>query len=116
MRCAIDFNENEMLQDQKVRAWGEMQSTQEEPASKEEDIKSESAKNFCHGYKCALDDVCSILSNMEKDDHDINLKNAGSLFEDTITKSVSEHIQDLMAGELCMQLFAILDDEYCDED
>lgn len=38
MRCALSFDEDKDLIDQKVAAWGEMQSLKEEPCYREEDI------------------------------------------------------------------------------
>lgn len=102
MRCAIDFDENKPLADQNVRAWGEMQSLEEEPEYKEEDIKGIPEKNFLHGYKCALDDVCNTLANFVED---------GQLPE-----AVSNEMQLWFGGDLCMQLFSILDEEACEED
>lgn len=36
MRCALSFDENKELMDQKVAAWGEMQSLEEDPVYKED--------------------------------------------------------------------------------
>ena len=97
MRCAIDFDENKLLMEQNVRAWGEMQSLKEEPNYREEDIRDERAKNFFQGYKMALDDVCAVL---------------GCCVEDgTISEEDSEEIQGLMGGDLCELLFSILDNQ-----
>lgn len=41
MRCALSFDEDKSLIDQKVSSWGEMQSMKEEPAYKEEANVSE---------------------------------------------------------------------------
>lgn len=101
MRCAIDFDENKMLIEQEVNAWGEMQSLDEEPAYKEKDIKSEKGRAFFFGYKAALDDACCMLDNFVE---------FGEIEEET-----SERMQQWLAGNLCMQLFSILDDESCEE-
>lgn len=102
MRCAIDFDENKPLVDQEIRAWGEMQSISEEPCYKESDIKKEKDREFFFGYKAALDDACNVLEQFVE---------FGDLDEAT-----SEEIQCYLSGELCMQLFSILDNEYCEED
>ena len=36
MRCALSYDENKELMDQKVAAWGEMQSLEEDPVYKED--------------------------------------------------------------------------------
>lgn len=97
MRCAIDFDENKPLLDQKVRAWGEMQSLNDEPEYREEDIKDVRERNFFQGYKMALDDVCGILLNCVDD---------GEIDEES-----SNYIQGLMSGDLCELLFSILDNQ-----
>lgn len=97
MRCAIDFDENKPLLDQKVRAWGEMQSLNDEPEYREEDIKDERERNIFQGYKMALDDVCGILMNCVDD---------GEIDEES-----SNYIQGLMSGDLCELLFSILDNQ-----
>lgn len=102
MRCAIDFDENKPLLEQEVKAWGELQSLKEEPCYKESEIKDKNDKQFFMGYKAAMDDVCNILENLVMDG---NLK-----------KKKSEMIQMFMSGELCMNLFSILDNQYCEED
>lgn len=102
MRCAIDFDENKPLMEQEVRTWGEMQSLEEEPGYKESDIKDVKDKMYFMGYKAALDDVCNVLDNFVVD---------GELDEET-----SFDIQRWLSGELCMNLFSILDNEYCEED
>ena len=102
MQCAIDFDENIPLAEQNVKAWGEMQSLDEEPAYKEEDIKDDNAKKFFLGYKCAMDDVCNSLDS---------LVSAGEL-----KQKKADEIQKYMAGDLCMCLFSILDDEIEDDE
>lgn len=101
MRCAIDFDENKPLMEQNVSAWGEMQSLKEEPSYKESDIKDEKDKEFFKGYKSALDDVCNVLDNFVMDER--------------ISEDNSLDIQQWLAGELCMQLFSILDNQACEE-
>lgn len=95
MRCALSFDENKDLIDQKLSAWGEMQSLEEEPAYREENIKDEEQKEYFFGYKMAVDDMCKNL-NM--------LIDSGDISEDA-----SDELQAYMAGELAMQLFSILD-------
>jgi len=97
MRCAVDFDENKPLYDQEIKAWGELQSLEEEPCYRESEIKSKDEQEFFKGYKFALDSVCNILHNME--------------FDETITEEQSNEIQLFMSGELCMMLFSILDNE-----
>lgn len=95
MRCALSFDKNKDLVEQKLSAWGEMQSLEEEPAYKEEDIKDEKEKEYFAGYKMACDKFCMDLDNMVEDE--------------MISKEASDHLQALMAGSLAMQLFSILD-------
>lgn len=102
MRCAIDFDETKPLQEQLVNAWGELQILTEEPGYKEEDIKEKSARDFFYGYKCAFDDFCTVISNLVEDGD--------------VSEELSDEIQMRMGGELCMQLFSILDNEVDMED
>ena len=95
MRCALKWDEEKDLIDQKLSAWGEMQSLTEEPHYKEDDIKNEKDKEFFFGFKMAFDFVCNILDNMVSDEE--------------ITEEISEEIQKYFPGELAMQLFSILD-------
>lgn len=97
MRCAIQFDEDKPLIEQNVNAWSEMQSLDEEPAYREENIKSVEDKEFFRGYKFAMDDVCKILDNFVVDNE--------------LTNKVSEEIQRWMSGDLCMHLFSILDNQ-----
>lgn len=95
MRCALCFDENKDLTEQKLSAWGEMQSLEEDPGYKEEDIKDEKQKEYFFGYKMACDEFCKNLDNAVEDE--------------MISEEASEHLQALMSGELAMQLFSILD-------
>lgn len=97
MRCALNFDEDKPLAEQSISAWGELQSLNEEPSYKESDIKDENDKNWLHAYKCAFDDVCNILDNLK--------------FEGSIKNKHLEAIEVRMSGELCMQLFSILDNQ-----
>lgn len=100
MRCALSFDENKELIDQKLAAWGEQQSLEEDPAYKEEDIKGEKEAAYFRGFKAAVDEVCHDLEALVDDE--------------IISEEASDHLQALMAGELAMQLFSILD--YQEED
>lgn len=102
MRCALSFDEDKSLIDQKVAAWGVMQSLKEEPAYKEEDIKSREEAEFFRGYKFAIDEVCNNLDTMVEE---------GDLAENT-----SEHLQACFAGSIVELLFSILDNELEDEE
>ena len=102
MRCAVDFKEGEPLYNQEIRAWGELQSLNEEPSYKESDIKSEAEKERFKGFKYAFDEVCTILADLVED---------GRLDDDA-----SLEIQDWMSGSLCEVLFSILDNEECEDD
>lgn len=97
MRCALSYDESKDLIDQKLSAWGEMQSLEEEPAYKEEDIKDEKEKECFAGYKMACDEFCKDLDNCVKDE--------------MISEEASDHLQTLMVGSLAMQLFSILDNQ-----
>lgn len=102
MRCAIDFDETKPLMEQNIRAWGEMQSTEEEPAYKEEDITDQRDKNYLFGYKCAFDDVDNELKNL--------------VLEEILTEEQLKEIETYMCGDLCMMLFSILDEQTCREE
>ena len=97
MRCALSYDENKDLIDQKLSAWGEMQSLEEDPAYKEEDIKDEKEREYFLGYKTACDEICKDIDNLVEDE--------------MMSEEASEHIQTLMAGSLAMQLFSILDNQ-----
>lgn len=97
MRCALSFDENKELIDQKLSAWGEMQSLEEDPAYKEEDIKDEKEREHFLGYKMACDEICKDIDNLVED---------GMMSEEA-----SDHLQALMAGSIAMQLFSILDNQ-----
>lgn len=97
MRCALSFDENKELIDQKLSAWGEMQHLEEDPAYKEEDIKDEKEKEYFFGYKMACDEFCKDLDNLVE--------------EEMISEEASDHLQALMAGSIAMQLFSILDNQ-----
>ena len=97
MRCALKFDENKDLTDQSLAAWGEMQSLNEEPAYKEEDIKSPAEKEYFYGIKSAFDTVCSWLGDLVEDE--------------TVSEEASDELQAYMTGELAMQLFSILDNQ-----
>ena len=97
MRGALSFDENKDLLDQELSAWGEMQSTDEEPCYKESDIEDERDAAFFRGVKAAMDSVCTDLDNLVED---------GELSQDT-----SDYLQVLMAGELAMYLYSILDNQ-----
>lgn len=104
MRCAVEFDENKPLCDQEIKAWGEMQSLEEEPGYRESDIKDEREQEFFRGYKFAFDTVCTILDNLTDEIHE------------ELTQEQSEEIQRWMNGELCEVLFSILDNQACDEE
>lgn len=97
MRCALSYDKSKDLIDQKLSAWGEMQSLEEEPAYKEEDIKDEKEKEHFAGYKMACDEFCKDLDNCVEDE--------------MISEEASDFLQALMAGSLAMQLFSILDNQ-----
>ena len=95
MRCAINYDKETDFSDQKVKAWGEMQSLNEEPSYKEEDIESEADKAFFHGFKCGIDEAV----------HDLEL-----LVEDgELDEEVKDTLLTYFEGEIVMQLFSILD-------
>lgn len=97
MRCALCFDEEKELIDQSLSAWGEMQSLDEDPCYKEEDIKDEKDSAFFRGVKAAMDSVCVDLDNAVEDE--------------MISEEASEHLQLLMSGKLAMHLFSILDNQ-----
>ncbi|MCQ2558846.1 MAG: hypothetical protein MJ135_06990, partial [Oscillospiraceae bacterium] len=77
---------------QKVSAWGEMQSLEEEPAYKESDIKDEQERAFFCGYKYAVDELVSLI-------------------KDDTSEWTKEDIKEIMIGNICMNLFSILDQQ-----
>ena len=95
MRCALSYDENKELSEQSLSAWGEMQSLDEDPGYKEADIASEKERAYFKGFKAACDSVCHDLDALVDDEE--------------ISEEASGNIQALMAGELAMQLFSILD-------
>lgn len=97
MRCALSFDEDKDLIDQKVAAWGEMQSLKEEPCYREEDIADGRQRAGFAGYKAAVDDVCRDLDLLLEDGE--------------ITENASLSLQRLMAGSIAMQLSGILDSQ-----
>ena len=97
MRCALSFDEDKDLIDQKVAAWGEMQSLDEEPCYKEEDIRGERQQTFFIGYKAAMSKACNDINLLEKDG--------------VLTENVSLSLQRLMAGNIAMILFSMLDSQ-----
>jgi len=97
MRCALSFDENKDLIEQNLAAWGEMQSLKDEPAYKEEEITDNEDKAFFRGVKMAMDAVI------------VDLENA--VVDEIISKDANEHLQSLIAGELAMHLFSILDNQ-----
>lgn len=101
MRCALSYDENKALIDQKVAAWSEMQSLKENPAYKEEEIRDKRDQEYLLGYKMAIDDVCDNLKLL--------------VDEGEITEEASERLQRFMAANIAMQLFSILDNQEDDE-
>ena len=97
MRCALSYDENKDLIDQKLSAWGEMQSLEEEPAYKEEDIKDEKEREYFLGYKMACDEICKDIDNLVEDE--------------MMSEEASDHLRALMAGSIAMHLFSILDNQ-----
>ncbi|MCR4739167.1 MAG: hypothetical protein K5886_02770 [Lachnospiraceae bacterium] len=97
MRCALSYDKNKDLIDQKLSAWGEMQSLEEDPAYKEEDIKDEKEREYFLGYKMACDEICKDIDNIVEDE--------------MMSEEASDHLQALMAGSIAMQLFSILDNQ-----
>lgn len=102
MRCAVSYNENEPLTLQEVKAWSELQSLSEEPAYRESDIKDDKGKQFFYGYKCALDDLKTVLENLE--------------FDGALKRKKKELILDWMDGNLFDALVSILDDQFEDDE
>ena len=95
MRCAISYDKELDFSQQKVKAWGEMQSLTEEPSYKEEDIEKETDKAFFHGFKCGIDEAVHDLDMLVED---------GELDEETRDTLVT-----YFEGEVVMNLFSILD-------
>lgn len=101
MRCALKFDEKVSLSVQKLSAWGEMQSLDEDPEYREEDIEDEKMAEWFRGYKYAIDDVCTDLEN--------------AVEEGIITKEALEELESYFSGQVCTALFSILDEEVNNE-
>lgn len=102
MRCALNFDSETDLKEQKIAAWGELQALDEEPSYKEEDIKDLEDKAYFHGFKCGIDEACHDLDTLLEDEE--------------ISKEVYDYLNSVFAGELAMQLFSILDHQACEEE
>lgn len=95
MRCALSYDNETDFKDQKIAAWGELQSLEEDPAYKEEDIEDERDKAYFMGFKCGIDEAV----------HDLD-----TLLEDNeISEDAYDSLMILFTGELAMELFSILD-------
>lgn len=92
MRCALMYDVNEFFSEQKVAAWGEMQSLTEEPSYKETDLDEKNALYFT-AYKSAMDDA--IINYNECLDKDF----------------VTEEFKKLCAGSICELLFSLIDEQ-----
>ena len=90
MRCALSYDKNKDLIDQKLSAWGVMQSL-------EEDIKDEKEREYFLWHKMACDEICKDIDNLVEDE--------------MMSEEASDHLQALMAGSIAMQLFSILDNQ-----
>lgn len=95
MRCALRYDDETDFKDQKLAAWGELQSLGEEPAYKEEDIVAQKDKDYFFGFKCGIDEAV----------HDLD----ALLEDDEISEDAYDSLIILFTGELAMQLFSILD-------
>lgn len=96
MRCELDFNEEIPLYSQKVKAWGTMQSLEEEPCYSESDIKHDENRHFLDGYKVAIDDLSTALETLADGN--------------TISEESARTVMQWMLSDLCMVLFGILED------
>lgn len=94
MRCDLDYDPEKMFSEQKVEAWGVMQSLTEEPCYREEDIKDPLNLLYFRGYKAAVDESIVALSEILFDD-------IGSI----------EEFKEWCAANICMLLFSILDEQ-----
>ena len=97
MRCALSFDENKDFAAQNLAAWGEMQSTSEEPSYREEDIRDKWDMAFFRGVKVAMDSVSIDLINLVEDGE--------------LTQNTADYLLSLISGELAMHLFSILDNQ-----
>ncbi|MCF0260645.1 MAG: hypothetical protein HUJ54_12375 [Erysipelotrichaceae bacterium] len=111
MRCAVYIDENKDLISQNVKAWGELQSLNEEPCYREEDIKSAVDKAEFAGYKMALDDVIASAEDLT----DLADAAAYGCLSSGLKRFV-EDIKDRCYGNLCMLLFSIIDNQDSDPD
>lgn len=93
MRCALRYDEDQLFADQKVEAWGELQSLSEEPCYKETELNKANAKYF-YAYKCGIDDAIGDFTCLIDED------------EESV-----EHFKDLCAGSVCEMLFSLLDEQ-----
>ena len=115
MRCELVFDDSKNLSEQKVSAYSVSQSTNDDPAYKETDIKNSNDRSYFFGYKCAIDDVCDILDGYATKSEDVSFKTISLLFSGAISEESNEFIQDNMASKVCEQLYSILDNEVSNE-
>ena len=102
MRCALQFDESKRFSHQEVKAWGEMQSLEEEPSYKESEIKDKEHQAFFRGAKAGFDSVACDLDTL--------------LDDDEIDKDIVDDLKRSMTDELAMGLFTILDEQDCEEE
>lgn len=95
MGCVLKFNENETLSDQNLSAWGLNQSTDEEPAYREEDIKSEKDRAWFKGYKEAYNEAIDTIEN--------------SAFDGDIAEKQAKALKEQFHGDICLMLYSIID-------
>lgn len=93
MRCAIKYSYDKTFYEQTLEAWGEMQSIGEDPCYKENELNAENKVIF-NAYKVAMDDA---ITNYE------------TLHEDN--EQEVEKFKDLCAGDVCLLLFSLLDEQ-----
>ena len=99
MRCALQYNEKKELAMQKVKAWGEMQSLEDEPSYKEEDLTEES-RTWFHGFKCAIDYAINDLK------YNMFMSEPCGFVQDEIDREVR-----ILIGEVAMMLFVLIDEQ-----
>lgn len=97
MRCALRYDDETRFAEQKVSAWGELQSLAEEPSYKEAELSKENSAIFT-AYKMAMDDAVDNYEACSEAGYDVDV------------------FKRMCAGSICELLFSLLDEQGENED
>lgn len=92
MRCALKYDDEIRFAEQKVEAWGELQSLAEEPSYKEAELSEEDFAIFT-AYKMAMDDAIDNFEAYSETGYDVDV------------------FKRMCAGSICELLFSLLDEQ-----